>query len=172
MTEELNKAREELKILEREVEEKSRISKSINAASLVLEKHYREICRKNNIDDVLKIIHDKDKPEVELKDFDPTQKKPVVRKKEDRRVKNPIWRAMYPLVTQQRTEDPRKGEPARRPERDRKPKLQRRECRKAQRNVASSPGRTRRDDSDDEEVRPGDEAEAQRDRAARDADKR
>lgn len=94
LTEDLNKARDELKGLEREVEEKSRISKSINAASLVLEKHYREICRKNNIDDVLKINSNKETQEVEFKDFNPTQKKPAVKKKEDRRIKNPIWRAM------------------------------------------------------------------------------
>ena len=90
----MNKTREELKILERESEIRAQISKSVNSASLVLEKHYREICRKHNIDDILNLNSENNKDNELFKDFDPKQNKPSTKKPADRRLKNPIWRAM------------------------------------------------------------------------------
>lgn len=96
LTVELHKARDELKLLEREHERKAEISKSINAASLLVEKHYRELCKKNKINDVLNVRQEEngESPEYKFKNFDPKRAKTPQKKGEDKRMKNPIWRAM------------------------------------------------------------------------------
>jgi hypothetical protein len=65
----------------------------VNSASLLIEKQYRELCRKNKLNDVLK-IESASEGEYKFRDFDPTPAKIAVRKQPDPRLKNPIWRAM------------------------------------------------------------------------------
>lgn len=93
MTEELHQARDQLKELEHELEKRAEISKSLNTASLLLEKHYRELCRKNKLNDVLKVERPSE-GEYKFQEFDPVPAKVYIKKKADPRLKNPIWRAM------------------------------------------------------------------------------
>ena len=104
LTEELHQARDELKHLEREHEKKAEISKSINAASLLVEKYYRELCKKYKINDVLNISQEEsgEVTTYKFKEFDPKRAKTPHKKTVDKRMKNPIWRAMYLLFTQKR----------------------------------------------------------------------
>ena len=96
LTLELHKVREEVRKLEREADKRSDVSKSINAASLLLEKEYRELCKKHKINDVLNVRTDKDDltGEYKFKEFDPTRAKSPPSRGPDKRMKNPIWRAM------------------------------------------------------------------------------
>ena len=93
LTNELHRTRDELKILEREMDHRAEISKSVNAASLLIEKEYRELCRKNKINDVL-MVKAGDGGEYQFRDFDPTQAKTPTRKTQDKRMLNPIWRGI------------------------------------------------------------------------------
>lgn len=69
------------------------MSKSVNAASLQLEKEYRELCRKHKINDVLS-IHEGEHGDFQFRDFDPTRAKTPTRKTVDKRMMNPIWRGI------------------------------------------------------------------------------
>jgi hypothetical protein len=89
----LHNARDELKALEREQDKRAEVSKSVNSASLLIEKQYRELCRRNKINDVLK-IQGAEEGEYRFRDFDPTPAQTNTRKPVDKRLKNPIWRAM------------------------------------------------------------------------------
>lgn len=93
VAEELILVREELKAEEREQEERYQLGRSVTFASLRLEKSYRELCRSKKIDDVLNLKH-AETLGVEMKEFDGTQAKPKIKVLPDRRLKNPIWRAM------------------------------------------------------------------------------
>lgn len=92
LTEELHKARDELKVLESEQDKRAGVSMSVNAASLLLEKQYRELCRRHKINDVLKV--EDTEGEYKFREFDSTPAKINTRKPADKRLKNPIWRAM------------------------------------------------------------------------------
>ena len=86
--------REELRVLESSQDRRYEQSRSVNAASLCLEKSYRELCRRHKIDDILGFTSGSER-DLEFKPFDPTQYKPSIRKKEDNRMRSPIWRGMY-----------------------------------------------------------------------------
>lgn len=93
LTEELHKARDQLKLLEREMDKRAEVSKSVNAASLQLEKEYRELCRKHKINDVL-MVRESEQGDYHFRDFDPTRAKTPTKKAADKRLLNPIWRGI------------------------------------------------------------------------------
>lgn len=96
LTLELHKVREEVRKLERDADKRNEVSRSINAASLLVEREYRELCKKHKINDVLNVKADKDDitGEYKFKEFDPTRAKSPPSKGPDKRMRNPIWRAM------------------------------------------------------------------------------